>query len=137
MSRKKPVMAIEIFDAELALAVLGFVKLLDDLASCGLDSAILAVDIINEDGQTLGSVPELGGTRLLRLRLPHHDASAAEPHLRPSGRFTISVVLGKSEHSGEPGYCLRKILIHDVGQEDVSKYRPVLQHTPILKRGAG
>ena len=78
MSRKKPMMAIEIFDSELALAVLGFVKLLHDLAARLPYSAILAIDILHEDSQALGSVSEFGRTRLSRLRLPHHDASAPE-----------------------------------------------------------
>src|SRR5579864_70889 len=125
-------MAVEVLDSKLPLTVLGFMECLYNLGPRFLYSAIKTVDIFNKDCQTLSSVTELGRTGMPGLRLPDHNPGTAKKQLGAGG-LAIAVVLGKSEHTCEPGNRRGKVLILDVRQNNVRRHGTVLQHSLILR----
>ncbi len=57
--------AVEVFDPVLTLAIACLVELLHNLCAGGFGPAIMRIDIVNEDGQTLSSAAELLRTRAI------------------------------------------------------------------------
>ena len=111
--------AVEIFDAVLPLPILRFMQPLNNLGAGGLGSAIVLVNIFHEDGHTLRSITKSRWARLSWFRLPDHDAGTTEKHLRAGDWFPIAEVFGETEYASKPRNRIRKVLVSNVGEQNV------------------
>ena len=122
MPRKQPMVAGEVLDSVLAFAVAGLVEFLNNLGTCHFRPAIVAIDILDEDRQTLGSVAQLCGASVTRWRPVEHDPRVAEMHLcsaDPPTKLAIPIVFAKPEFLRQPSDSLADVRIGDVWQQSV------------------
>src|SRR5215469_3761063 len=121
--REKPVMAIEVLDPILPLAIFGLMQVLDNMGAGLLRSPEMAIHILDEHGQALGSIAQLRRAALTRWGLSYHDPRVTQMNLRTGRRgwIAIPVVFDKAERSGQPGDRLFKVLINNVGEHGAGR----------------
>src|SRR5260370_21950100 len=98
--REEPMMAVKVLGCVLEFAIYGFVRILQDLGTCGLCSFKMLFNILNKHGQALRSRAQLSRGRGACARPRQHDPGVAEMHLRAAERLrgiAITVVFDKAE----------------------------------------
>jgi hypothetical protein len=126
--REEPMMPVEVLDTILKLAIACLVQFLHNFSARGFGPAIVRIDIVNEDGQTLSSAAELLRARAIAPGMSKHDDRFAEAHLRADDGVAIAVMLGEAEGLGQPSNRLANVLIDEVGQHGVGRDRAIV-HT--------
>jgi hypothetical protein len=126
--REEPVVAIEIFDSVLALAVDGFVEVFDDFCACRFCSLEVRCYIFDEDGEALRSIAVVGWSVGVWAYAMEHDPCISEMHLCAADGVSVAVVLGEAEYLCEPVDRLFDVVIHDVRKHCVRGYGAVIQH---------
>src|SRR5277367_1721309 len=127
MSREKPMVAIRVLNCILQFAINGFVKVLYDLCSCGFGSGEVRVHVVDEDGQGLGSIPEVRRRGMAASALDH-DACFPCVHLCAAEGLAVTIVLLEAEDSCQPLDRIGDVLVHDVRQNGVDGEGTVRYH---------
>ena len=90
-------MTSEILDSVLPLAIHAFMQILDNAGARGSGFPEVAIDVIEEDGEALGSVAQHCGSGGAGGKSLEHDPGIAEMHLRAANRLAIVIVLAEPE----------------------------------------
>ena len=124
----------------LGVAITLFASLVQDYLSAHgwLDDAdggpnaalVLRLDVFDEDTQHLGINPNLRGACAPLPADSHHHNRPGEAQLGPLHGLSISKVFDKAETAREPIDRGRNILIENVRERNVGRYRCVSNHEP-------
>ena len=78
-------------------------------------------DVVDENGEALGSEAELRWGARVGADVEDHEPGVAEIELRAADGVTVAVVLGESEYAGEPDDCIGNVLINDVREHSICR----------------
>ncbi len=128
---EEPAVAVEIFDAILPLTIDGLVQFLYNSGACQLCSSVMCINVFDENGETLSSVPDLHRTRRALPGTGYHHISVAKIHLRSAYRFAVVIVLPEAKYSCEPVTSIRYALVDDVRKHGI-RWNGTIFHGPII-----
>jgi len=126
-------MTVEVFDAVLALAVDGFVKLFPDGGALSERVPVVSVDVGNDDGEHLGVGANGGGGFAVFTRAGEHDDGIAEVDLDAADRVAVVEVFGETEDPAKPIAALGDVAVDEMRDNDVGGDRAVV-HADSMRR---
>lgn len=124
--REQPTVALNIFHSVLLLSVHGFVKLLPNTCASPLCAPEMSIDICNDDGKSLSTVPKLRRAVDPRTWTGQHDVSISQIHLDAAQRLPIAEVFSESQCFFEPVTGPLKVTVNQMGKQGSGRYGPVI-----------
>lgn len=121
MSRKEPVVSLQVFDGILEFSVNRLVRIFMNHSARCLCAREVSLDILNKDSQALRSEAELCGRAKFRLRNFQHDPCISDVDLNTREWIAVLVMHHEPENASQPFCGCRKILICNMGKHRIRR----------------
>jgi hypothetical protein len=123
-----PLVAFQVFHAELQFAIDGFLKLFNDGGSGSAEAVKTAFDIFDKDRERLGAAAGFNGSGPARTHRGDHDPRPAQMQLRAGHGIAVAEVLHETKDPDEPVDGFIEIPVKDVWQHRIDGNRAIVKH---------